>query len=216
MRTTRTLVAFAAVIGLLAASGASQAQDWIVKAGAVYYQTHSETTGIQGVGIPPGADAETGNAWTALFVIERTLTPNVSVELVLGIPPTIEAKATGSVAFLGDKVLSAKNVSPTFMVDYYFGEPTSKWRPYVGVGINYTRFTDIETTLPVQSVEMSDSWGWAVKAGIRYEIDKQWGLFGSVAREDVKSDLVAVGSTVLTTTIDFKPVTYSFGAWYRF
>jgi hypothetical protein len=25
-----------------------------------------------------------------------------------------------------------------------------------------------------------------------------------------------VASTVLTTTIDFKPVTYSFGAYYRF
>jgi hypothetical protein len=41
-------------------------------------------------------------------------------------------------------------------------------------------------------------------------------MFASVARVDVKSDLVAVGSTVLTTTIDFRPVTYSLGVWYRF
>jgi outer membrane protein len=39
--------------------------------------------------------------------------PNLGVEFVLGIPPTIKAKATGSVAFLGDNVLSARNVAPT-------------------------------------------------------------------------------------------------------
>jgi outer membrane protein len=216
MRTTRSLIVSAAVIGMLAASGAAQAQNWVAKAGAIFYQTHSETTGIVGVGIPPGADAETGDAWTAIFVIERTLTPNIGVELVLGIPPTIEAKATGSVAFLGDNVLSAKNVAPTLLVNYYFGEPTSTWRPYLGAGVNYTRFTDIKTSLPVQSVDMSDSWGLAVQAGINYAADKNWGLFASVARVDVKTDLVAVGSTVLTTTIDFKPITYSFGVWYRF
>jgi outer membrane protein len=216
MRTMRTLVASAAVIGLWAACGAAQAQNWVAKAGAIFYQTHSETTGIVGPGIPPGADAETGDAWTAIFVIERTLTPNVGVELVLGIPPTIEAKATGSVAFLGDNVLSAKNVAPTLLFNYYFGEPTATWRPYLGAGVNYTHFTDIRTSLPVQSVDMSDSWGLAVQAGINYAADRNWGLFASIARVDVKTDLVAVGSTVLTTTIDFKPITYSFGVWYRF
>jgi hypothetical protein len=37
-----------------------------------------------------------------------------------------------------------------------------------------------------------------------------------VARVDVKSKLVATGATVLQTTIDFKPWTYSVGAFCRF
>ncbi len=61
---------------------AVQAQDNVVKAGITYYTTNSSTTGIQGIGIPPGADAETGNAVTAIFVYERTLTPNIGVDLV--------------------------------------------------------------------------------------------------------------------------------------
>ena len=129
--------------------------------------------------------------------------------------PTIEADATGTVAFLGDNILSAKNVSPTLLFNYYFGAPGDTWRPYLGAGINYTRFTDIKSSLAPQ-VDMSDSWGLALQAGINYAIDKQWGLFASIARIDVKSDVVAVASTVLTTSIDFKPVTYSFGAYYRF
>lgn len=192
------------------------AQPNIVKGGGIFYQTHSETNGISGIGIPPGADAETGDAWTVLLTYERLLTPNFGVELVLGWPPTIKAKATGSVSFLGEDVLEAKNVSPTLLFNYHFGNEGDKFRPYLGAGINFTRFTDIKTSLPVQSVDMSDSWGLAVQAGVDYRLTPQWGLFASIAAIDVKSDLVAVGSTVLKTTIDFKPITYAFGVSYRF
>ncbi len=63
---------------------------------------------------------------------------------------------------------------------------------------------------------MSDAVGLAIQAGISYAAAKNWGLFASIARVDVKTDLVAVTSTVLTTIIDFKPVTYSADAFYRF
>jgi outer membrane protein len=119
------------------------------------------------------------------------------------------------VAFLGDNILSAKNVSPTLLLNYHFGAPSDTWRPYVGAGINYTHFTNIESSLAPQ-VEMSDSWGWAVQAGVDYALNKQWGLWGSIAALKVKSDVVAVGATVLTTTIDFRPVTYAFGVFYKF
>jgi outer membrane protein len=200
---------------LAVGSGTLFAQDNAVKAGVVYYTTHSKTTGIQGVGVPPGADAETGNAVTLLFTYERMLTPNFGAEIVIGVPPKITAKATGSVAFLGDDVLSARNVSPTLLLNYHFGEPGDTWRPYLGIGINYTRFVSIESTL-ASNVEMSDSWGPAAQIGIDYVLSKDWGLFASVAALKVKSDLVAVGATVLTTTIDFRPITYSFGVAYKF
>jgi outer membrane protein len=208
-----SVVAAALLAGLWA--GPAAAQDWTVKVGVTRYDTTSKTTGIQGIGVPPGADAQTGDATTAILVIERALTPNVGAEVVLGIPPRIKARATGSVAFLGDDVLSAKNVAPTLLVNWYFGDPGSTWRPYVGVGINYTRFAGARSRLAPQ-VELSDSVGPVVQAGVNYAVDRRWGMFASVARVDVKSDLVAVGSTVLTTTIDFRPVTYSLGVWYRF
>ena len=196
-------------------SGTLFAQENAVKAGVVYYTTHSKTTGIQGVGVPPGADAETGNAVTLVFTYERLIMPNIGVELVIGVPPKITANATGSVAFLGDDVLSAKNVSPTLLFNYHFGEPGDAWRPYVGIGINYTRFVSIESTL-ASKVEMSESWGPAGQVGIDYALSKDWSLFASVAALKVKSDLVATGATVLTTTIDFRPITYTFGVAYKF
>jgi outer membrane protein len=202
-------------LGAALAAGPAMAQDNAFKVGPIRYDTHSKTTGVKGIGIPAGADAETGSATTLLFTYERMIRPDIGVEFVIGIPPRIKAKATGTVAFLGDDVLSAKFVAPTGFVNYHFGAQGDTWRPYLGAGVNYTRFTGIRSKLAPQ-VEMSDSWGWAVQAGIDYALNKQWGLWASAATLRVKSDLVAVGSTVLTTTIDFRPTTYEIGVSYKF
>jgi outer membrane protein len=212
---TIKLQPLALALALTVAAGAAQAQDNVFKFGAIFYQAHSKTTGIQGIGIPPGADAEVGDAWTALFTYERMLRPDIGIELVLGIPPTIESKGSGTVAFLGDDILSAKIVAPTVLFNYHFGQPGDTWRPYVGIGLNYTRFTSIESRL-ASDVQLSDSVGLAGQLGIDYFHDKTWGAFASIGAAKVKSDLIAVESTVLTTTIDFRPITYSFGLSYRF
>jgi outer membrane protein len=213
---TRHSVAFAALAlacGVAAADGVN-----VVKVGISRYQTHSRTDGISGIGVPPGADASVSGATTVIFVYERLLTPispNLGVEFVLGVPPRLHARATGSVAFLGDDVLSAKNVAPTLLLNYHFFGPETRLRPYVGVGVNYTRFTSIRSSL-APDVEMGSSTGLAVQAGANYAITKDFGLFASVAKVNVKSKVVAAGATVLTTTVDFRPIVYSAGISYNF
>ena len=110
----------ATLLGATTLAGNALAQANTVKAGLIYYQTHAQTTGITGVGVPPGADAAVGNATTVLLSYEREVAPNIGVELVLGWPPTIKAHGAGTVPFLGE-VLTAKNIAPTLMV----GRPKS-------------------------------------------------------------------------------------------
>jgi outer membrane protein len=211
-------LAIAAVLAL--ACGAAQADgiadgNNVFKLGITRYDTHSKTTGISGIGVPPGADAQVGDATTAIFVYERLFTPQVGLELVLGVPPRLTAKATGSVAFLGDDVLSARNVAPTLLLNYHFFDSTATWRPYIGAGINYTKFTSIRSSL-APDVQMGSSTGLALQAGISYAITKDIGLFASIAKINVKSKLVATGATVLTTTVDFRPLVYSAGVSFQF
>ncbi len=208
------LQATAAAVLAAAVGSAAQAQDNVFKAGAIRYTTDSKTNGIQGIGVPAGADAKTGDATTLLLTYERLFTPNIGVELVIGAPPKIKARATGTVAFLGE-IMSARVIAPTLIANYHFGSDGDRLRPYLGAGINYTKFSSIRSSL-ASDVKMSDSTGLVVQAGIDYAFDKNWGLFASVARIDTKSKLVAAGSTVLTTKIDFKPVTYAAGLSYRF
>lgn len=212
MKTNKSL-ALAAALAL--GCGVAQADDNVFKVGVTRYDTHSKTNGISGIGVPPGADAVTNDATTIIFVYERLFTPQVGLEFVLGIPPTIRARATGSVAFLGDNVLSAKNVAPTVLLNYHFFSPGDTWRPYIGAGINYTHFSNVKSSL-APDVKMSNSTGLALQAGLNYAITKDIGLFASIAKINVKSKVVAVSSTVLTTTVDFRPIVYSAGLSYQF
>lgn len=202
------------VLTCAALAGAAQAQDNTFKAGVARYTTHERNNGVTGIGVPPGADVDVDDATTLLLTYERALTPNIGVEIALGIPPKLEATGAGTVAFLG-KVLETRIVAPTLFANYHFGTPGDALRPYLGVGINYTKFTRIESTL-APNVEMGDSWGLAVQAGLDYAITPNWGLFGSVARIDVESKVVASGATVIRTTVDFRPIVYSIGVSYRF
>ncbi len=211
MHKTSRILALAAA-ALVAAP--ALAQNSVVKLGAIRYDAHSKTSGISGVGIPPGADAEVGDATTLLFTYEYRFTPKVGVEFVLGVPPKITAKATGTVAFLGE-VLSARNVSPAMIVNYHFGDTGDALRPYLGLGLNYTKFTSVKTPYG-WDVKLSDATGFVAQAGVNYALNKDWGLFASIARVDTKARLVATGATVLQTRIDFAPRTYEAGVSYRF
>jgi outer membrane protein len=207
------LKVMSALVGTVVACGAAQAQD-VVKLGFTRYDTSSKTTGVVGIGVPAGADATTGDANTIIGVYEHLFRPDFGVELVLGVPPKITGTATGSVAFLGE-VLSARNVAPTLLFNYHFGGANDALRPYLGIGVNYTRFVNVKSTL-ASDVHMSDSVGLAVQAGVDYWFNKQWGMFASIAKVQTKSDLVASGSTVIQTTIDFRPMVYSMGLNFRF
>lgn len=204
-----------AVAATLLCGATAQAQDNSVKLSVSVYQPHPKNDGINGIGIPPGAGVNLSTATTAVFTYERMVTPNVGIEFVAGVPPTIKANASGSLAFLGDDVFSAKIVAPTVLVNYHFFEPGSTWRPYVGAGLNYTRFTDIKSRIS-SDVKMGDSFGLALHAGIAYALTKEFGLYANIAGAKVKSNVVSSGSTVLTTTIDFRPIIYSFGVSYAF
>ena len=206
----KTATSAALTLAVLTLCSAAQAQNWNFKVGVLRYDTHAKTTGIQGIGVPPGADADVGDATTLVFTLERMFNDNVGFELALGIPPRTKARGAGSVAFLGDDVLSAKNVAPSFLVNYHFGDKNTAFRPYIGLGANYTVFKSVKSKLAPQ-VTMSDSFGLAAHAGIDYAISKHMGLYASIARVDVRTDLVAVGSVVLTSSIDFRPWTYSAG-----
>ena len=119
MKTTSSLVVAAALAG---GAFAVQAQENVFKIGVTRYDTHAKTNGVSGIGVPPGADVEVGDATTAILVYERLFGPNLGAELVMGIPPTIKAKASGSVAFLNGTgtLLSTRNWAPTLLVNYHF------------------------------------------------------------------------------------------------
>ena len=83
-------VAFAATL----LAGVASAQSNVVQVGVTDYTTHAKTNGITGIGVPPGADAEIGNATTVIFTYERLFTPNIGVDYGPRLPSTKASRST--------------------------------------------------------------------------------------------------------------------------
>ncbi|MCW2424910.1 outer membrane protein [Citrobacter farmeri] len=88
-------------------------------------------------------------------------TDNIGVELLAATPfrHKVGTQMTGDIA-------TVHHLPPTLMAQWYFGDSSSKLRPYVGVGVNYTTFfnTDVNKNgeeTGVSDLSLKDSWGAA-------------------------------------------------------
>ena len=61
-----SLAVAATAAAMLLGAGSAAAQSNVVQIGITDYTTHERTSGITGVGVPPGADASIGNATTVI------------------------------------------------------------------------------------------------------------------------------------------------------
>ena len=217
-----------ALLGL-AATGAS-AQHTVYLGGA-YVDVHSSAPPLSfNPAQPTTTDARVrvGSASTVGFGYSYRFNDAWSVEVALGIPPTHKTYGEGQLQGFG-QINAMKQGGPTVFANYHFGEVAPHLRPFVGLGINYTRFYDSHTTTAGNwaaggptTTKLSDSWGLAGHVGATYQMTKEWSIIGTIAAAQVKSDstattqLVGGGTSVATTTINFHPVVYTLSVGYSF
>ncbi len=110
------------------------------------------------------------------LTIGYMLTDNFSIELLAATPFSHDIST--DLLGLGD-IGKTKHLPPTVMVQYYFGEANSTFRPYVGAGVNYTNFFDEKfnstgKTAELSDLKLDDSWGLAANVGFDYMLDDNW------------------------------------------
>lgn len=96
----------------------------------------------------------------------------------------------------GKSVATLTQIAPTAFINYRFGTAQSAWRPYVGVGVNFTHVKP-EPTSAGESfyndgkvrTKVSDSWGLALQAGVSYHIDDKWLISASYATAQVSNKI---------------------------
>jgi outer membrane protein len=215
----------------LAACGLAAAQNtprWTFSAGGLYVQPNSDAGPLEGgPATPSPASAKVKDAGTVSFGATYWATPQIGIELSLGIPPKHKIVGEGFIAPFG-QIASVKQVAPTAFVNWRFDELMPGLRPFVGVGINYTKFDSGKTTASGNAAaggptttEFKDSWGLALHGGMIYEIDKQWSVRGSIGTAQV--DTVATLNTTTSSgvisrraEVDFKPVVLGLSVGYSF
>jgi outer membrane protein len=130
----------------------------------------------------PNTGAGLKSADTAGFTLGYFVTDHIAAEAVMGIPPKFDLQGEGSFSRYG-KIGSAKQWSPTLLFKYYFREPTAKFRPYVGMGVTYTWFSDEKITNTdfengvlhgPTDVSTDRSWAPVLNAGFVYNFTDHW------------------------------------------
>ena len=119
------------------------------------------------------------------------LTDHLGLELIAAVSPH-DIEGGGTIVGLGD-VAESWLLPPTLTLQYHFN-PQSSFRPYVGVGVNYTiTFAEnadpaLEAGLGPTEVDLDNSIGYALQAGI--DIDMGNDRFFNV---DIKPIIFGVG-----------------------
>lgn len=197
----KQIVAAAVLSTLL--SGAAMAQQtaegpWLVRARAV----HLDSVNKDGTGL----GLSVNNKWMPELDISYFLDKNVALELVLTVPQ----KHTVRSSVLGGEIGTLKQIPPTLMVQYHF--PMSGFKPYVGAGLNYTRFSSVNLPAGVD-IERS-SWGPALQAGVDIPLSGNLSLNLDVKKVYIRTDVSAAGANLGTFKID--PVLFGVGLGWRF
>ncbi|QJQ95294.1 MULTISPECIES: OmpW family protein [Halomonadaceae] len=110
---------------------------------------------------------------------------------------------------------STKHLPPTLTVQYYpLGGTASRVQPYVGAGVNYTRFSSERVGLEGASLNLDSSWGAAGQLGVDLLINDNWAFNAAAWYIDIDTDASVNGTDIGSVKID--PLVVMGGISYRF
>ena len=194
----KTLLAVAALCVL--SSGAALAQQaegpWMVRARVVNLDSANKDSTPLGLTINDKTIPEVD--------ITYFFNKNIAAELILTVPQKHTLRAGGA------PIGTLKHLPPTLTVQYHFD--LGGFKPYVGAGLNYTRFSSVH--LPAGVSIDRNSFGPALQAGVDTPLSKNLYLNFDVKKVYIKTDVAAGGAKLGTFKVD--PVLVGVGLGYRF
>jgi outer membrane protein len=198
--------------GLSFGAAAHQAGDIIVRAGVAMVAPNESSPVVANIA-EFGVDSDVQLGLNFGYM----LTDNVGIELLAASPFSHDV----SLGELG-KIADSKQLPPTLVAQYYFGDPQSALRPYIGLGVNFTNFYDNEFTqeakdLGLNNLSLSNSWGLAGQVGVDYQIDKRWLVNASVWYAQISTDVsFDLGADHVVVETDIDPWVYMISVGYTY
>ncbi len=224
MKLTTAAVLLAA--GTVAATGAQAKQgDLIVRARAINVMPQEKSGPIL-----PGTTTSP-NISANKVSVNDTLTPEVDFTYMVSDNIGLEAIAGTSrhtVSGVGPAIGGAKlvetNVLPPTVTLQYHMAPEGSFRPYVGVGVNYSTFfntkaqSDLVGVAGATKVKMKDSFGWAAQVGFDVPLNDKFFLNFDAKYIDIstKATLHTTNLGVQTVKVDLNPIVLGVGVGTKF
>jgi len=199
----KTLLAVAALCAMTSGAAMAQQQDgkWQVRVRAVNLDSANKGAAADALKLT------VNDKVIPEFDISYYFTPNFAAELILTYPQKHNVRAGGA------KIGSLKHLPPTLLAQYHFTN-FGAFKPYVGAGINYTRFSGVKDTAGIDWDVKRNSWGGALQVGFDYALDKNWSLNFDVKKVYIDTNVSVGGANMGKFKVD--PLLVGVGVGYRF
>ena len=211
----RLVLSLAVTTILCAASGSANASElnndnagkWLARARAIAVLPQEDAS-IK----PIHGDVGLNNSYVPELDFSYFFTNNIAAELILA-TSNHNAKAQHTAAGnldLGNVMV----LPPTLTLQYHFVNE-SNFKPYIGAGVNYTHFYDVNKGNDVNNIKYKDSFGPALQLGADYALDKNWSLNVDLKKIWMSSDVKINGGNI-KADVNVDPIVVGFGVGYRF
>lgn len=198
--------------------------DWLVRGRlvAVSPVDDSDTVSVGGAPLAgSGVDVDIG--FTLDIDFTYMFTDNIGAELLLDITSEHDIDSTGTLATVAPgTIITARPLPPSLILQYHFN-PKQKFKPYIGAGINYTKFLDVKPTsngrsaLALSGVDLDDSVGFVLQVGADYQISDRWYLNADIKYIDMSTTATANSALGrVSVDVDIDPLLFGIGVGYRF
>lgn len=197
-------LALAATLALAASPAFAQsAGHWTLGVGVHQVAPRSDNGTL--VGTPLGnLKMDVGNNTRPTVTAEYFLKDDLGVEVLAALPFQHDIDVVGV-----GKVGSTKHLPPTVSLQYHFGNGTL--RPFVGLGVNYTRFFGTRTTGPIAGtrLSLSDSWGLAGHVGVDVRVGEKGAIRIDYRKIDIDTKAKLNGANLgAPNTVHIDPSVY--------
>lgn len=185
----RTLLLSATAVLALGASGAAaqQAGDITLGLGLGYVNPKDDNGDVAGGKLTIDDDTQ------ITLTVEYFITDNLGIELLAATPFTHDINLDGA------KIGEVKHLPPTLTLNYHF-QNASDVTPFIGAGVNYTTALDVDS--PLGDLDLDDSWGLALHAGLDYRISERGQIRADVRWMDIDMDAKLNGADIGTAEVD--------------
>lgn len=112
---------------------------------------------------------------------------------------------------LGGARIGSTRILPINITGQYHFAPNARIRPYVGAGINYTRFSDVDILGGAVDLD-SDSFGPVLQAGLDWAINDRVSINFDVKKVWISTD----ASGAASGGVDIDPLVYGIGVGFKF
>ncbi|WP_017997777.1 OmpW family outer membrane protein [Paracoccus sp. N5] len=184
----------AAALALLASPALAQSQgEWTLGFGLANVNPKSDN-GVLAAGTVP---TEIGDSTRPTITAEYFIRDNLGIELLAALPFKHSIKSNGV------EIGTVKQLPPVISLQYHF-DATEQFKPFVGLGVNFTGFWDGDARGPLSGSELrvKNSWGLAAHLGADYWINDRAAIRADLRWIDIDADVELNGAEIGKVEVD--------------